>query len=166
LSAGKKIASDINGILCAAILGSELSTVLPEISCSTDEVYVVDHNMLRCFRPDMYANILEQLFRKVNFDVTLAAHTLNGIELSARLANRMGVEVITDCINLVIKDEDGPLLCTKPVYGAKALATFELKNKPYMATLRPKTVEPIVQGRTEGKVIPFDPIIDESMVKM
>jgi electron transfer flavoprotein alpha subunit len=92
--------------------------------------------------------------------------TLNNLTLAPWVAYNLGVEVITDCIQLTIEAETGHLLCTKPVYGAKFFATYKLEKKPYMATLRPKAVKPIGPGPIRGKVIHFDPVIDEASVRV
>jgi len=166
LGMGKKIAADSKGSLCAAVLGHEIADVSGEIAHFADEVYSLDHTLLASFKPELYASALAQLCQNVNPDTVLMGCTLDNLNLAPRLAYKMGVQVITDCIHLAIEPETGHLLCTKPVYGAKVISTFKLEKKPYMATLRPKAVEPIGPSPIRGEVIRFDPVIDESAVKV
>jgi electron transfer flavoprotein alpha subunit len=106
------------------------------------------------------------LCEKMNPNAVLIGCTLDNLSLAPRLAYELGVEVITDCINLAIEPSTGCLLCTKPVYGAKVISTFKLERKPYMATLRPKTAEPIRPRPNLGEIIHFDPLIDENLIKV
>ena len=163
---GKKIATGLKGTLAVAVLGHEIDDVSGEIAQFADEVYSLDHTLLANFKPELYASVLEQLCQKVNPDAVLIGCTLNNLNLAPRLAYRMGVEVITDCIDLAIEPGTEYLLCTKPVYGAKVISTFKLERKPYMATLRPKAFEVIRLESDRGEIIHFNPVIDESLVKI
>jgi electron transfer flavoprotein alpha subunit len=166
LGAGRKIVSDLGAILSVALLGHEISDATREITKFAEKVYSLDHPLLQNFQPELYTSALKQLCQKVNPDVVLMGCTLNNLDLAPRLAYRMGVEVITDCIDLAIEPGTGYLLCTKPVYGAKVLSTFKLGKKPYMVTLRPKAFEVIRLESDRGEIIHFDPVIDESLVKI
>jgi electron transfer flavoprotein alpha subunit len=93
-------------------------------------------------------------------------HTLDNLDIGPRLAYKMQVQLITDCIHLAIEPKTGSLLCTKPVYGARFFSTFKIEKKPRMVTIRPKSVKPIGPGPARGEVIHFDPVIDESLAKV
>lgn len=166
LGIAKQIATDLKGVLCAVAIGHEVGDISNQVSCFVDEVYCIDHPQLKNFNPELYVNALEQLYQEVNPDVILMGCTLDNLDLAPRLAYRMGVQVITDCVQLAVEPETGYLLCTKPVYGAKINSIFKLVKRPYMITLRPKVVQAIGLGSANGKVIQFDPIIDEFLVKV
>jgi electron transfer flavoprotein alpha subunit len=166
LQAGKDLADKIGGNLCAMVLGYEICDMSNEIVHFSDEVYCIDNPLLRDFRSELYAHVLWKICRDINFDIVLMGHTLNNLDLAPRLAYKMGVQIITDCINLAIETETEYLLCTKPVYGAKIVATFKLEKRPYMVTVRSKVIEPIGSGHANGKVIHLDPTIDESSINV
>jgi electron transfer flavoprotein alpha subunit len=46
------------------------------------------------------------------------------------------------------------------------ISTFKLERKPFMATLRPKAVEPVGLGPKPGEIIHFDPVIDGPLVEI
>lgn len=166
LGMGKKIATDSKGVLCAVVLGHKIADVSREIAQCTDKVYSLDHALLASFKAELYVSALVQLCQNINPDTVLMGCNLDNLSLAPRLAYKMGVQVITDSVYLAIEPGTGHLLCTKPVYGGRVIAIFKLEKKPYIATLRPKAVEPIEPGLTRGEVIHFDPIIDESAVKV
>jgi electron transfer flavoprotein alpha subunit len=91
---------------------------------------------------------------------------MDNLDLAPKLACRMGSRLVTDCIGFDVELSTGHLLCTKPVYGDNAVATFIVEKKPYMATLRPKVMEDIERIPTKGKVINVDIVIEESITKV
>jgi electron transfer flavoprotein alpha subunit len=166
LQAGRVLADQIGGSLCGAVFGNEIDHLSEEISQYADEVYSLDHPLLASFAPEFHASALNQLSQHVNPAAILIGHTLNNQTLAPRLAYRTGIEVITDCIQLAIEAGTGGLLCFKPVYGAKFIATFKLEKKPFLVTLRSKAWGPIAPRATRGEVIPFAPALEEVSIKV
>lgn len=165
LRAGSELADKAGGRLCSAVLGLEIGEISEEMAHFSDEVYVLDHPLFAVFQVDLYAHALEQLCRSTDPDIVLTGHTLGNLDLAPRLACRMEAHLITDCIGLDIEPEMGHLLCTKPVYGDNAVATFAIEKKPQMVTLRPKVMGGMERRTTKGKVTHFDPGIDESLLR-
>jgi electron transfer flavoprotein alpha subunit len=161
LGMGKKIAHDMKKTLCVATIGHQIARPTGEISKYVDKVYSMDHPLLANFHGELYASALEQLCRNVNPEAVLMGHTLGNLDLAPRLAYKMEVQTITDCVQLTMERETGSLLCSKPVYGGKAVTTLKLKKKPFIVTLRPKVMEPSEPGPVQGEIIDFNPSINE-----
>jgi electron transfer flavoprotein alpha subunit len=166
LQAGRELADQTGGSLCSAVLGNEIGRLSEEISQYADEVYSLDHPHLASFDAEFHTSALNQLCQHVNPAAILMGHTLNNHALAPKLAYRTGIEVITDCIQLAIETETGGLLCFKPVYGAKFIATFRLEKKPFLVTLRSKAWGPMAPRATRGEVIPFTPVLEEVSIKV
>ena len=62
-----------------------------------------------------------------------------GRELGPRLAYRTDAGLVTDCTAL--QAQSGRLRFTRPVFGGKALATYELQSTPCVVVLRPRAFE-------------------------
>ena len=166
LEMARKIADQVRGILCVAVVGHDTGRSSEEIAPWADEVYALRHNLLKSFQPELYAAALEQLCRKIGPYLVLSTGTLNALDVAPRLGGKMDVEVMTDCIDLAVEPETGHLLCTKPVFGSKVISTFTLERKPLIAMLRPKTSKPAEPGPERGKIIPFEPVLDESLARV
>jgi electron transfer flavoprotein alpha subunit len=166
LQAGKELADQMGGSLCSAVLGNEIGHLSKEISQYADEVYSLDHPLLASFAPEFHVSALNQLCQSLNPAAVLMGHTLNNQNLAPKLAYQTGIEVITDCIQLAIEAGTGSLLCFKPVYGAKFIATFRLEKKPFMVTLRSKAWGPISRQAARGEVIPFAPVLEKVSIKV
>jgi electron transfer flavoprotein alpha subunit len=117
LGIARRIATDLNKSLCAVIIGHENDDVSREIACG-ENVYSIDHPMLENFRPEIYADVLEQFCKNVNPGAIIMVYTIDNLSLAPRLACKIGVQVITDCVNLAVESGTEHLMCTKPVYGA------------------------------------------------
>jgi electron transfer flavoprotein alpha subunit len=155
---GRKIANELSSILSVALLGHAISDVSGEIASFADEIFYLDHPLLADFEAELYGSALEQLCKSMNPSIVLMGHTLDNLSLAPKISYRFGVQVITDCIQLAIEPVSKSLLCSKPVYGGKVVSTFKLEKKPYIITVRPKTAEPAVQGRSYGQIIHFDTV--------
>jgi electron transfer flavoprotein alpha subunit len=166
LQAGRELTDQIGSNLCGVVIGNNNNDLAEEISQYSDEVYSLDHPLLGSFDPEFHTSALNQLCQWVNPTAILLGHTLNNQNMAPKLAYKMGMEVITDCIQLAIEAGTGHILCSKPVYGAKFIATFKLQKKPYLVTLRSKAWEPIISRATKGEVIHIAPVLEEASVKV
>jgi len=163
---GRKIATELRGTVSGVVLGHQISDQTEEMARLADRVYSLEHPLLRDFMPELYTSALGQLCQEIGPEVILMGSNQNNLDLAPRLASKIGVDVITDCIDLGIEKETGHLLCTKPIYGAKVISTFKLDRKPYIATLRPKAGEPIPSRSERGEIIDFNPVLDSSLMKV
>lgn len=166
LGMGRKIATELNGIVSGVVLGQEISKVEDGILPFVEEVYSLNHPLLETFNSELYASALKQLCRKVNPEVILISCSLDHLDLAPRVAYKMNVLLVTDCVDLAIEPETEYLLCNKPIYGAKVVSTFKLVKKPYVVTLRKKAAEPAIQANTKGNIIRFTPVLDEASVRV
>lgn len=166
LRIGKDLASARRADLCAAVLGNQVAAVAGEIARFCDEVYAVEAKLLAAFQVDVYAAALLKLCQSINPIAVLMSHTPDNLDVATKLSCRLGTQLITDCVGLGFQPDTGNLLCTKPVYGGNAVATFEVENKPVLVTLRSNVAEPITESPGKGKVTAFPVDLDESMVKV
>ena len=160
LQVGRNLADNMGGVLCTALPGHEVAEMAEHIAGFSDEVYCVESPLLETFRSDLYAHFLEKLCRQISPEIILLGQTINNIDLAPKLACRMKATLITDCISIDIDEELGFLLCTKPVYGDRANAVFAVDSRPGMATLRPRSVEPIKESGSVGRISRFNITVD------
>jgi len=116
---------------------------------------------------DSYVDALEKLCHEVKPNILLVGQTPMGRDLAPRLAFRLGTGVTLDCLDLKIEPQSKLMVQTKPVYGGNALAEIVCeKTRPQMATVRPKTMEPLARNDSrKGEIINFDPKLDASKIR-
>jgi electron transfer flavoprotein alpha subunit len=143
--------------------GNEILGITYELLARfSDEVYCVDDPLLETFLSDTYTAVIEGLCQIMSPEVIIMGHTINNLDLAPRLAWRMGAKFVTDCTSVRVAEKRGSLLCTKPVYGDRAYAVFELGNGVKLITIRSKSTERISEDRIEkGRIIKVDIPLDE-----
>ncbi len=169
LGIGRKLANDIGEDLSAVLIGEKVSDLAEEvIRFGADKVYVIESPLLKDYVTDSYVGVMEKLCREVAPNILILGQTSMGRDLAPRLAFRLGTGLTTDCLELSIDPDTKLMLSTKPVYGGNALSIVACeKTQPQMATIRPKSMEPLERDDSrKGEVIAFDAGLDESMVRV
>ena len=72
--------------------------------------------------------------------------TANGRDVASRVAAGLSLGLTGDCIDLEI-DGSGDLVQLKPALGGNVVAPILSRTRPYMATLRPGLLSPVVPDR-------------------
>lgn len=168
LGTGRRLADELKQELAVIFIGSELSKTANEsIFFGADKIYVIDHPLLKNYLNDTYVAAVERLVKQVKPEILLFGHTSLGRDLAPRLAFRLETGLTQDCLELAIEPQTKLLKKTKPVYGGNALAVYTCEEgRPQMATIRAKAMKAAERDNSrKGEVIPFDPKLDESVVK-
>lgn len=166
LAAARMLAQQGGQRVAAALLGNHQETAAQAIRAGADQVYLVEHALLDRVQPDLYVTALQALCQTVSPQILLLARSELGRELAPRLACRLGVSVLQDCLELALDADSGCLIGTRPVYGGNVLARICCTATPQVATVRPKiyTALPPDPGRT-GEVVSFPVTLEPDMVR-
>jgi electron transfer flavoprotein alpha subunit len=103
---------------------------------------------------------LEQIVRQVAPSVVLFPNDLLGGEIGPRLAYRLKVGIVTDCIGFEVKTDTGAPASRwlRPTYGGKAMAYMTAQGALQIATIRSRAFElpqpdPARQGEVRAWVV-------------
>ncbi|MBT9162893.1 MAG: electron transfer flavoprotein subunit alpha/FixB family protein [Dehalococcoidia bacterium] len=168
LGIGRKLADDLGQGLSAVFVGHGIADVAGQaLIFGADRVYLIDNPLFKDYLTDSYVGALEKLSNDQAPEILLLGQTSMGRDLAPRLAFRLGTAVTLDCVALALDPDTKLLQKSKPVYGGNAMAVYvSEEGRPQMATIRPKAMEPLGQDASrKGKVIPFDPALDESTIR-
>ena len=135
------IAKGLGGTVEAVVLGNNAGASADAIAkTGIAQVYSVDNPALQNFVPEVFTTALADVIRKAQPAVILFGATGFGKELGARVAARLNLGLVTDCIGYQV--EGGTLVLTRPVYAGKAMATVKAKSLPVMVSIRPNIFPP------------------------
>ncbi|UCH94474.1 MAG: electron transfer flavoprotein subunit alpha/FixB family protein [Candidatus Aminicenantes bacterium] len=168
LSAGKKLAGELNGSLCALFIGSSIRGSSEEaIAYGADKIYLVDNPALAEYNPDSYTDAITQACKQIAPDIILLGHTTMGRDIAGRVAYRLECFPCTDCIKLYIDPDNKSLVQTRSVFGGKALAVVSSKDsQTRLATLKPRAVTPLEPDRPrKGEIENIEVTINDSTIK-
>jgi electron transfer flavoprotein alpha subunit len=116
---------------------------------------------------ELYLAALVALCRTVAPDIILLGRTALGRDLGPRLACRLGVGVLQDCLRVELDATSGRLTATRPVYGGNVLAQARCLATPQIAALRPKAYAPLAPDPArQGEVIAVPVALDATMARV
>jgi electron transfer flavoprotein alpha subunit len=165
LGAGRKLADELKEPLVCIIIGTGLGdTGKAAVAAGADKVLLADDAQLKDYENSTYMQVMEKAVAELAPKVIIMGQTANGRDLAPRLAFKLGVSAVMDCLELAI--DGGKLQCTRPVYGGNAKAIFTSDAVPQIATLRVKAGTPLAPdaGRA-GEVVAFAVALDASKIK-
>jgi len=138
--AGRNLATQLGGTLHAVVAGASDETMVSSVAAVADTVTVLDQPELADYQPELFLAALQQACEKLDPAAVLLGSDTASLELTARLAARLGGSPISDGTSLSVAD--GAIRVTRSAYGGKAEAVFELKKSPAVVWLRARGFEP------------------------
>jgi electron transfer flavoprotein alpha subunit len=168
IAAGRALAAQAGATLAVSLLGRALDEAPQEaIHAGADRVYTVEDALLDTPQIDLYLAALKGLCTTIAPDIILLGRTDIGRELAPRLACRLGVGLMQDCLQVELDADSGRLTATRPVYGGSVRARVRCTGNPQVAALRPKAYEPLLPDTTrQGEVTPVAVALDASMARV
>jgi len=156
LGAGRELADKLGVPLGGFLLGNEIKSLANQvISYGADEVYVIDHPVLKDYRTESYMNGVMLLARKYKPEIILYGATPNGKDLASAIATDLVTGLTADTTMLDVDVESRLLEASRPAFGGNIMATILCKkHRPQMATVRPKVMKALAKDQSRiGKII-------------
>src|SRR5262244_163592 len=168
LTAGSRLAQQTGTGLAVGLVGHNLASAAQEaLQAGGDRIYTVDDAVLAEVHLELYLAALVELCRTVAPDIILLGRTALGRDLGPRLACRLGVGVLQDCLRVELDVASGRLTATRPVYGGNVLAQARCLATPQIAALRPKAYAPLAPDPArQGEVIAVPVALEATMARV
>jgi electron transfer flavoprotein alpha subunit len=130
-------------------------------------VYTVEDVLLATVQADLYLTALAGLCQTVSPQIILCGRTAFGRDMAPRLACRLGVSLLQDCLEVSLDPDTGQLAAIRPVYGGNVLARVRCTASPQMAALRPKAYAPLPSdSNRQGEITAVPVALDASMARV
>jgi electron transfer flavoprotein alpha subunit len=143
LAAGAPLARELNKGLSLLLLGQDVEPLARKaIALGAERVYSIQHPTLCDPTPEVATQAQEQACRQIAPDIVLFGRTVAGRDLAPRLAFRLGVGLLQDCVELRLDPQNQRLVGSRPVFGGNVIAQAISVGSPQIATIRPKMYEP------------------------
>ncbi len=156
LGAGRKLADKLEVPLGGFLLGSDVKSLANQvIAYGADEVYMVDHPVLKQYRTESYMQGVMLLVEKYKPEIILYGATPNGKDLASAVATDLVTGLTADTTMLDVDVEKRLLEASRPAFGGNIMATILCKkHRPQMATVRPKVMKALKPDASKiGKII-------------
>ncbi|MQL54019.1 electron transfer flavoprotein subunit alpha/FixB family protein, partial [Desulfofundulus thermobenzoicus] len=140
LGAGRRLADGLGEELCAVLIGKEVAGLAGTLAeYGADKVYVAENDALENYTNDGYSQVLAGLAEEYQPTAIFLGYTVLGRDLAARVAQRLGTGLCTDCTGVDL--EDGRIIFTRPIYAGKAFVRAACPEaRPICATFRPNVL--------------------------
>jgi electron transfer flavoprotein alpha subunit len=137
----KKLAEKKGEPLCAVLIGSGVEELAPMVGAhGAAKVYCVEADGLETYTTGGFTKALSDLVQQERPSIVLFGASINGKDLSARVAGRLGVGLATDCTGIGL-DEAGRLQVRRPMFSGKVYADVVFSDViPQMASIRPNVL--------------------------
>lgn len=136
-----RVAAQLGGSVAALVLGSGVKDLAAQLGAfGASKVYVADDATLSHLDPTTCAPTVLALVKRTSPALVFVGATPFGLELAPRLATQLQCALTSDCTGFAV--EGGTLNVTRPVYGGRAIAVYQAKAMPLIATLRQNAFAP------------------------
>ncbi len=123
-SEGRRIADALGASLCAVAIGSGIGDKAAELGqYGVDKVYVADDAALEQYVAETYVPVASDIIKKCDPAVVILSASVDGKDLSARLAANLDAALAQDCTQ--ISCEGGAIKAKRPIFGSKCFAWCE-----------------------------------------
>ncbi len=147
LSEGRRLADKLGVALEAAVVGTGLGAVAPQLfPYGADKVHLFDDSRLSPYTTLPHAAVLCKLIKDEGYQIFLLGATATGRDLAPRITAELRSGLTADCTALEIgsyedkkagKVVEGLLYQMRPAFGGNIVATIvNPYNRPQMATVR------------------------------
>ena len=127
LAIGAELAKELNIELLAAAIGHRMDNVVQALqSKGIDKILVVDDPGLALASGEMQAHVFAEVARHVEPRLVLIGYSLVGMELAPAVASKLGMNALTNCVNIEFRD--GSVTVTRPLFDGTMHAEIALEE--------------------------------------
>ncbi len=117
----------------AVVIGKDVGKFAEELAKYADKVWKIEDASLENYNPELYIDVLLQLFEKEKPDVVLVGHTAEGSEFAPYLAAKMNAALATDVVGVDVSDG---VKVSRYLFQGKLMVDLKMKALPCVLTIR------------------------------
>src|SRR5512136_1257981 len=135
VSEGRRIADALGTGLTAVIAGAGVGALAADLKAyGPDRIVILDDPGLAEYRTDAYTHAVSSVLKTLDPAVVVLGATVQGKDLSARLAARLDAGLAMDCT--AVSCTGGAIVCTRPMFGGKLFADVQIQGTPQLIAVR------------------------------
>ena len=126
LAIGQRLAAETKGELVAAAIGHQMENIVDALQHhGPDRILVVDDPALTLAGAEVQAYVFAELARQIDPRLVLIGYSLVGMELTPAIASKLGMNALTNCVNIELCD--GAVKVTRPLFDGTMHAQISLE---------------------------------------
>ncbi len=167
LSLCRRLKEKFNEEIGCVLAGENLKSFAQTLgNYGAEKVFLIEDELLKSYSNEAYSKVIADLVKEHNPKILFGGATAQGKDLLPLVAAKLDCGLAADCVHIDI-DENGKLICIRPMYAGKVKVTATQKSSPQIASLRPNVLEvlpPDTSRQTE--VIKVKPEIDPTSLRV
>lgn len=154
LNPGRMLADKQGGKLVAVVIGESVNEAVKAAGESgADQILVVEGPEYQEYSTDAYVTAMCHLIEKYGPAALIASATIQGRDLTPRVAAHFETGVVSDC-TVLEADENGNILWTRPAYSGSLFETVVCaERRPQIGTVRPGSFKKPEAGENKAEVV-------------
>lgn len=127
LAIGHRLAAEMEVELVAAVIGHRMEDVVEALQGNgIDRILVVDDPALLFAAAEVQAYVFAKVAKQVAPRLVLIGYSLVGMELAPAIANALGMNALTNCVNIEVGN--GAVTVTRPLFDGTMHAQIALEE--------------------------------------
>lgn len=127
LAIGFQLAREMKVELMAATIGHRMDNVVQALQgTGIDRILVVDDPGLALTGGEVQSHVFAEVARHVEPRLVLIGYSLVGMELTPAVARKLGMNALTNCVNIELRD--GAVTVTRPLFDGTMHAQIALEE--------------------------------------
>ncbi len=160
LGKARQVADEKGTAVTVVYLGESIPDNAAEFGVwGADTVFTVASPLLTGLNPETFTDALAGVIAQVKPDLVLVGATKPGLEISARVAARLGIGCASFCTDFDL-DADNYVTAQCMIYSGVGMNTYKIKTQPAIATVAPAVFTAVETGGA-AEVVPVDAPINQ-----
>ena len=142
------------GEVAAAFIGDTVPDGVESGVWGANTLFSVVDSKLKEFNPETYSDALTGIIKHVQPDLVLIGATKQGLELSARVAERLEMSCASWCIDFELDAGNQQVIAQCMIYSGIGVNTYRLQTRPAMVTVAGGVFEAVDVSGNQAEVVP------------
>ena len=127
LAIGRRLAAEMKVELVAAAIGHQMENVVEALQDNgIDRILVVDDPALTLIGGEVQAHVFAEIARQIEPRLIFIGYSLVGMELTPAVASKLGINALTNCVNVELRD--AAVTVTRPLFDGTMHAQIALEE--------------------------------------
>ena len=127
LAIGQRLGAEMKVELVAAAIGHRMDNVVEALQGhGIDKILVVDDPALALAAGEVQAHVFAEVARQIEPRLVLVGYSLIGMELTPVIASKLGINALTNCVNVELYD--GAVTVTRPLFDGTMHAHIAMEE--------------------------------------
>ena len=138
----------------AALVGETAPQATDYAPWGAKIIYTVVDPLLKEFNPETYSDALAGIISKAQPDLVMVGATKQGLELSARVAERLEMSCASWCVDFELDAESQKFVVQCMIYSGVGVNTYHLQTRPAMVTVAGGVFTSVEVAGSHAEVLP------------